>query len=232
MKCFKVRKQAKTQNCQFQTLGDGCVLPWNFSRGRGVFKCMVTGCWDWGSGPALPLSSLPELVTGFQDAADACGGRTSWRAPPMAQICETGVIRAVTYRTGQETNTKVRLLICVTGVVVMLLLFEGNKYASLCLVPEILDCWLAWLGVLEWPYANSSSGTDTDFPGISKQKNNNKIISHTVVKFSNHKFCCRWLLNHGTSWRMVLCRTLSKLATTKYLLLSRTEKYKLKCWYC
>lgn len=50
---------------------------------------------------------------------------------------------------------------------VMLFLFVGSKYASLCLVPEIFDCWLAWLGVLEWPYATSSSGTDTDFPGVS-----------------------------------------------------------------
>lgn len=52
------------------------VLPWTFSGGRGVLSCMVTGCRGGGSSPALPLSSLRLLITGLQDAADACGGRT------------------------------------------------------------------------------------------------------------------------------------------------------------
>lgn len=51
------------------------------------------------------------------------------------------MVRAVTYSTGEKkTNTEVILLICVIGVVAMLLLFEGNKHVSLCLVPEIFDC--------------------------------------------------------------------------------------------
>lgn len=53
------------------------VLPKNPVGGRGVFRCMVTGCGDGWSRPALPLSPLYLLITGFQDAADACGGRTS-----------------------------------------------------------------------------------------------------------------------------------------------------------
>lgn len=58
------------------------VLPWSFNRGGGIFRCVTTGCRDGGSGPALSL-----LVTGFQDAADAGGGRTAWHAPPMAEVC-------------------------------------------------------------------------------------------------------------------------------------------------
>lgn len=58
-------------------LGYVCALPLKFSRGGGVFSCMVAGYRHGGSGPALLLSSLYQLIIGFRDAADACGGRTS-----------------------------------------------------------------------------------------------------------------------------------------------------------
>lgn len=48
-------------------LGHVCTLPLKFSRGGGVFSCMV----------ALLLSSLYLLIIGLRDAADACGGGTS-----------------------------------------------------------------------------------------------------------------------------------------------------------
>lgn len=57
-------------------------MSWNFRRGWEVIRCMMIGCGDGGSDPALPL-----MIAALHDAADACGGRTSRRAPPMAEIC-------------------------------------------------------------------------------------------------------------------------------------------------
>lgn len=89
------------------------MLPRHFARGGRKFTSMLIGGKDSGSGPALFVHSLPLLVTGLQDAADACWGRVPRHAAPVTEICGAGVVGAVAYRVEKSNCGQLFHLWCV-----------------------------------------------------------------------------------------------------------------------